>query len=232
MAEEVCPRTAEIVRKEMIERLSSYISQKRHELGPLVVGITGMDTSGKSEMTKLLARELENAGHTVQVVHLDDFHRSRAERYRVGLLEPVQYYEHSFDFEWLITELLIPIRNEGQLEKSLTCLDVLKDTWTIERRYSVNADTIVLLEGVFLFRAEISQFLDLVIFLQVDESTVVERARLRDLPIQGEEVWRKYQKKYLPAQRAYLEEYPPERNAGIILDNNDWANPKVIKWPE
>lgn len=201
------------------------------ESRPLVVGITGIDTSGKSELTRLLAQELKGDGGTVQVIHVDDFHCPRIDRYREDLPESVQFYEYTFDFERLGKEVLAPIRDEGCLETSLVCLDVLKDTWTVERHYSVDNDTVVLLEGVFLFRPEISHYLDLVIFLHVDESTAIERARKRDVPAHSKEIIRKYWTKYLPAQRTYLEEYPPERNADVIIDNNDWENPIVLKWP-
>lgn len=83
-----------------------------------------MDTSGKSQMTDSLARELKRSGEHVQVVHVDDFHQPRALRYRDDLPEPVQYYEHSFDFEKMVKEVLKPIREAGQLDKTLTLLDV------------------------------------------------------------------------------------------------------------
>lgn len=198
----------------------------------MVVGVTGMDTSGKSEMTTLLAQELERSGLSVQVVRLDDFHRARSDRHIEGLSEPVQFYEHTFDFERLRNAILKPIRDEGILDTTLVCLDLLEDTWTVEREFLVKSDTIVLLEGVFLFRPDIAHFLDLVIYLQVDEGTVIDRARNRDVPIHGEEILEKYESKYLPAQRKYLEEYPAERNADVIIDNNDFENPIVIKWHE
>lgn len=216
----------------VIRSLASLISESRLETGPMVVGVTGMDTSGKSEMTTLLAEELSRLGLPVQIIRLDDFHRPRADRYRPDLPEPVKYFEHSFDYERLINEVLRPIRAEGCLDTSLLCLDLIEDTWTIERRYLVNDDTVVLLEGVFLFRPDIAHFVDLIIYLQVDESTVMERAIKRDVPIHGDEIMKKYHSKYLPAQRAYLEEYPEEINADVIINNNDWENPTVIKWPE
>lgn len=172
----------------------------------MVVGVTGTDTSGKSVMTTSLAQELKRLGLSVQIVRLDDFHRARSERPVEELPEQVQLYEHSFDFERLRNEILKPIRDEGRLETTLMCLDLLEDTWTIERKYAVNEATVVLLEGVLLFRPDIAHFLDLVIFLQVDE--------------------------VLPAQRKYLDEYPAERNADVIVDNKDWDNPIVIKWHE
>ncbi|HEY3293330.1 MAG TPA: hypothetical protein VGJ85_06855, partial [Candidatus Nanopelagicaceae bacterium] len=122
--------------------------------------MTGMDTSGKSTMTTLLAEELVSSGFAVQVIRLDDFHRSRADRHPADVSEPDQYFEHGFDFERLRDELLKPIRDEGQVEKTLMCLDLMADTWTLERKYMVASDTIVLLDGVFLFRPDIAHFLD------------------------------------------------------------------------
>lgn len=62
------------------------------------------------------------------------------------------------------------------------------------------------MEGVFLFRPDIVHFLDLIIYLQVDEVS--------------------------PTLGKYLEEYPAEINADVIIDNNDFENPIVLKWHE
>lgn len=198
----------------------------------MIVGVTGMDASGKSMMATLLAEELLRSGHSVQIIRVDDFHRPRAERRRDDVPEPVQFYERTFDFERIGNELLSPIRNNGRINASLLCLDLLEDTWSVKRDYVVDEATVVLLEGVFLFRLEIVHFLDLVIYLHVDESTVLDRASDRDVPIHGEEIMGKYRSKYLPAQRAYLEDSPAEIYADVIIDNNDWRNPVAVKWPK
>lgn len=215
----------------MINRLATHVAGYGREDGPLVVGVTGIDASGKSSMPSLLEEELVQLGHAVQVIRLDDFHRPRIDRYREGLSEPEKYYEQSFDLKRLSDEVLRPISDEGELEISLICLDLLEDKWSVERQYSVKEDSIVLLDGVFLFRPELSHYVDLMIFLRVDEVVAIDRALVRDTSALSEDTLRRYQTKYLPAQRTYLAKYPSERNADIILDNNDWNNPLILKWP-
>ncbi|MFI9645553.1 HAD-IA family hydrolase [Streptomyces sp. NPDC052040] len=60
---------------------------------------------------------------------------------------------------------------------------------------------------------------------------LLEQARQRDLPSQGAEVMAKYAEKYLPAQRAYLAEHPPQARAHVVIDNSRWEKPAVRSWP-
>lgn len=55
------------------------------------------------------------------------------------------------------------------------------------------------------------------------------RARIRDVPIYGEEVLKKYDEKYLPAQKKYLNGFPPSQIADMIIDNNNWEFPRIRK---
>lgn len=218
-------------RRQVLDRLVHLIRQRKPGHRPLIVGITGMDTSGKSQLTHALAGELERFSHQVQVVHVDDFHRPRAQRYLPELPEPVQYYEHSIDFGRAASDVLRPIQVDHSLDVTLKLLDLPSDAWTLERRYVVSDQTIVLLEGVFLFRPELRNLVGLFVYLHVDEPVVLERGRARDVPNQGEEVMRKYHSKYLPAQRSYLAAHPPELHAEVIIDNSSWEEPVVVKWP-
>jgi uridine kinase len=219
------------LRCELLQRLAQLITQRKSAERPIVVGITGMDTSGKSEMTSALSSELRRESQHVQVVHIDDFHRPRAQRYCSDMPEPVQYYERSIDFERVARDILQPIRETGQLSVALTLLDLPSDTWTLQRSYAASDQTVVLVEGVFLFRPEVRDLIELLIYLHVDKDVVLERGRARDMPSQGEDVMRKYHTKYLPAQRTYLAAHPPESHADVIIDNSSWQRPTVSKWP-
>ncbi|MFJ5269783.1 HAD-IA family hydrolase [Streptomyces sp. NPDC088358] len=197
---------------------------------PYVVGVTGIDTAGKSRMAERLRTVLRARGVPVAVVHVDDFHRPRAERYDSALPAPRQYYERSIDFARLAAEVLAPLRTDGGLHRSVAALDLPSDEWTTVR-HDIGPGTVVILEGVFLYRAETRPYVDLFVHLDVDEHTVLERARQRDLPSQGAEVMRKYADKYLPAQRAYLERHPPRELAHVVVDNSRWEEPVVRVWP-
>jgi len=95
--------------------------------------------------------------------------------------------------------------------------DVVKD-------YSVNGETIIILEGVFLFRREFAPYINYKVFLEISPEESKKRAAQRDNP----ETVNKYDAKYLPAQLKYLTEYPPAHTADIIIDNTEWEYPKPV----
>lgn len=212
--------------------LHALIDRRKSPDRPLVVGITGVDTAGKSQLAEVLSTRLQAGRRHVQLIHVDDFHRPHAERHHPELTQPQQFYQLSIDFPRLRRELLEPIRHQGGVSTRLRLLDHYSDTWSIHRTYHVDAATVVLLEGIFLLRPEIREFIDVMVFLHVDEATVLARATARDVPRQGIEVMARYHRKYLPGQREYLAANRPRDHADIIVDNRDYRAPRVLKWPE
>ena len=218
-------------RQALLGDLAHLIAARRKGITrPLVVGVTGVDTAGKSELAADLLTVLRDNGMPAEAVHVDEFHRPRALRYDLHLPEPEQYYHRSIDFDRLARQVLRPLREHGSLDRTVETLDPLTDrrTW---RTYTIPSAAVVVLEGVFLFRPEVRPYVDLLVYLHVDENVVLERARARDVPIQGEAVLGRYASKYLPAQRSYLSAYPPEQLADVLIDNSDWAEPEIRRWP-
>jgi uridine kinase len=93
----------------------------------------------------------------------------------------------------------------------------------------VDEGMIMVFEGVFICRRELSPYLDYRIFLEIPFEVSKRRAAARDIPIYSEEILERYDRKYWPAQRRYLEEYPPLQTADMIVDNLNWECP-VIKY--
>ncbi len=215
----------------VVHRLAAALVRERRGLGrALVVGMTGPDASGKSQLAEAVRREVEDGGEQVVVVHVDDFHHPRAHRYAGHLPEPDKYLEQSIDVDRLVDEVLAPLRRDGSLHHRLHHLDITADTWTVERRYDVGADTLVLVEGVFLMQPRLRELLDRVVYLDVDDEVLVQRGTLRDREIHGSAAESKFRDKYLPAQRRLRDLHPPETLADVVVDNNDWQSPVLTRW--
>ncbi len=210
----------------IFERIADEISARKQSSKPFVVGVNGIDTSGKTLFTDSLAWFLTSHGRDAQVINLDDFHNPRHIR-NSGGDQVESYYMNGFDIGTLVERLLVPIREKGEYSVSLTLLDLHTDRYEVEKTYSFTEDTIVLLEGVYLFRKEISPYIDYKIFLDMPFEESKRRAATRDVKRFGGDIMKKYDEKYFPVQKRYLREYPPRDIADMIIDNTNWEYPVI-----
>ena len=195
-----------------------------------IVGINGVDTAGKTRFAQDFAVFLQAQGRDVALVHGDDFHNPRVIR-RQGT-DPVRgYIDHAFNLPLLERELLAPIQRGETFDKTLALIDLDADTPTAIRRFTVRRDTIVLVEGVLLFRPPIDTYFDLRIFLHIPFDEVLRRAATRDVPHYGDDYLERYKFRYIPAQQWYLETYHPAERSDFVIDNTDYANPCIIEQP-
>jgi uridine kinase len=212
-------------RRTIFETVEAEIKRRKTADRPFVIGVSGIDCSGKTVFTGALEKYLNANGYETQRVSLDDFHNPKAVRYAGA--DPVDnYFNRSFDIPTVVEKLLAPLREKGRHTTTLKLLGLRTDKYDVTRKYSFSRRTIVLFEGVFLFRKELAQYTDYKIFLDIPYSVSKKRAALRD-PVASLD---KYDTKYLPAQRRYLRAYPPRRTADMVVDNTDWEKP-VIKYP-
>ncbi|GKX68147.1 HAD hydrolase-like protein [Inconstantimicrobium mannanitabidum] len=197
---------------------------------PLIVGINGVDTSGKSTFTKELVRYLFKIGFRSQTISIDDFHNPSMIRNKEN--NPIiSYLNNAFDIAKIENEIMKPLVTENKLDKELLLLNLETDRFINNKRYVIDEDTIVLFEGVLLYREPLNQYFDLRIFIDVSFDEVLKRAAKRDLSILGAAVIEKYTNKYIPIQKLYIEKYNPKVLSDIVIDNNDYLNPKIIKSP-
>ncbi len=214
-------------RDKVFHEIYMDILSSKKEGSPLIIGINGIDTSGKSEFSKSFEKYLKEKKQKVQLIHLDDFHNPRKIRYS-GEDEIENYFFKSFDIKKLVNDLLKPIRNRKLLQKELTLLNLQTDKYDTVKDYSIDKETLVILEGVFIFREEIEKYLDYKIFIEIPIRLCKERAIQRDVPLYGEDILKKYDTKYIPTQKYYLEKFPPQKHADIIIENSHWNNPRVV----
>lgn len=210
----------------IFERILSKIEQKKRKDRAFVVGVNGIDTSGKTKFAEALGKFLLSRKHKIQVINLDDFHNPKEIRYS-GDNQAENYYNKSFDIKTIINKLLIPIHRKSEFNIELDTLNLQTDKYETKKSYAFDKDTIVIFEGVFLFRKELSPFIDYKIFIEIPLKESKNRAIARDVPLYGEEVMKKYDEKYLPAQIKYIKEFPPSEIADMIIENTNWEKPVI-----
>lgn len=219
---------AAITPADIAAHIQAAALNKPNKRRPYIVGVTGADASGKSQLAKQTHAVLNDAGIKTHVIHVDDFHKPKAQRYAGTAPEPKKFRFQSIDFDTLKTEVLIPLRQSGSLNKKLQLLDIPSDQYSLVRQYNIHHDSIVIIEGIFLIGDELRSFIDSLICLVVSEDELVRRGIKRDAKLLGVDARRRFEEKYLPAQRALFKEFPPQQYADLVIDNNDFTNPKLV----
>lgn len=208
----------------VFQKILEEINKRKKANRPFVVGITGIDGAGKTSFAVALKKFLISRNYPTQMIHLDDFHHPEAIRYS-GKDPAENYYQRSFNLDALINELLKPLRQKTEFSTKLSVLNLQTDKYDTENEYRFNANTTVILEGVFLLRDELMPYTDYAVFLKIPFEESIRRAKVRN----PQAIIEKYETKYLPAQGKYLAEYPPGNHADMIIDNSNWEYPAIIK---
>lgn len=198
---------------------------------PLKVAIDGRSAAGKSTLADALALALIPSGLEVLRPSVDGFHHPRERRYRKGEFSAVGYYEDAYDYQAVIDCLLEPLSGEIF---PVSCHQVAHN-WRTDMPeaappISVDANSVLLFDGLFLFRRELDAYWDFRILLDIDFATSLSRAFSRDTGLLGEVhmVRKKYEERYEPAWLIYVNEEHPESKADAIVDNRDFMNPEIL----
>ncbi|MBO0480865.1 hypothetical protein [Candidatus Enterococcus courvalinii] len=195
---------------------------------PNVIGIDGSYASGKTNFTTQLAIYLKKNGYDVQVIHYDSFHKPLPLIKGSGEKDSeVDAFYHAFNSQKLLNELLIPLKQEGVLRKTIKGLDWGSATYVDDLLINIGEHTIVLLEGALLFRKKLLPFIDYKIFLEVSLEEVMRRGRERDVPKVGEWMMDKYRTRYIPVYQRHLDQNHVKETADLIIDNSDYTHPSI-----
>lgn len=221
-------------RSELLHSLAARIltMQLPH---PARVSIDGVDAAGKTTLADELAQTLK-ARSNRQIIRasIDGFHNPRAVRLRSGRDSPEGYFTDSFSLEALNIHLLGPL-SPGSSQRIIqtAVFDVLSDQPVSITPITAAEDAILLFDGIFLHRPELAHVWDLSIFLQVSFDTSLDRAARRDheqASIGSEQdIIERYQKRYIPAQRQYLQTCQPAARAAILIVNDDPEHPIILR---
>ncbi|MGG2113965.1 uridine kinase [Lysinibacillus pakistanensis] len=191
------------VKEEIIQRFKWRTATDR----PFIVAIDGLGGAGKSTIAHHLVEELQSIC-TVTLIHIDNHIVERCKRYDTGHEEWFEYYYLQWDIESLKNNLFLPLHNRA-LHLYLPFYNRHTDT-ICERDMNIEANSIFIIEGIFLMRHEWRSFYDYRLFIDCPSTIREERVLQRDVYI-GDFITRlhKYKKRYWPAEKYYLTKENP-----------------------
>jgi uridine kinase len=221
--------TQTLPREELLDRLVDAIVA-RQLLHPTRVAIDGVDGAGKTSLANELVKPVEARGKPVIRVSIDGFHNPSAVRRARGKESPEGYYLDSFNQAQVIAQVLRPLGPDGNRLYRPAIFDYRTDSPINLPAERAPRNAVLLFDGVFLLRSELREHWDLTIFIDADFETTAARAIARDCLESREEadaIRIRYQQRYIPGQRLYLESCKPRQNANIVVDNNDFLRPAL-----
>src|SRR5947207_10405235 len=185
----------------------------------VLVGISGIDASGKAFITGKIAQWLQEAGWRVATINADDWlnlpevcmsRRSQGEH----------FYEHAMRFDKMFDQLIVPLQENRAVSFVTDCADANGNRR--KHSYEFRKIDIVLLEGIFLFKPAYRPHFDLTAWVDCSFATALERAITRcqeGLP--PAETIRAFTTIYFPAQRIHFARENPQAAADLIIHNDD-----------
>jgi uridine kinase len=166
-----------------------------------IVAVDGLDGSGKSRLGEALAQACEVAGTPALLLHVDD---GKRELDFAGLdheAEAALYYERYYDFD------------------------------AVERRLAAFEQGIAIVEGVFCLRvptvAASAELIVLSVSAKEAQRRILERDRSKGRTDQ--DIGRRIDRRYFPGQWRYHAEYDPMSRASVVIDNDDWRQPRIVR---
>ncbi len=182
---------------ELITGLTKKYRQK-------VIGIDGLNGSGKKTFTESLQKFLPNSF----VIHADDFLKIKSERVsgKDFVIDP------NFDWDRIEQEVFVPLRYEEPV--SYHKYDFIKDL--IGEKIQVPVDALILVEGTYVIQNKFAGNYDFKIWIEVPESVRLTRILESD----GEGQWRKWKEGGAVVENNYLAKEKQIIRADLVVDGH------------
>jgi uridine kinase len=192
-----------------------------------LVAVDGLDGSGKSQFARALADACQAEGEPTVILRVDDFRRPLGPL-APGADEAAIYYERYYDFAAL--DACLASFLAGAPSARIPRFDTGREIVDGEQELHWGDAGLAVLEGVFVLRATNVTRAPLIV-LEVSEAEarrrVLDRDRAKGRSV--EVVEHRMNNRYFPAQRRYRAEHDPLARADVVVDNDRWDAPRILR---
>lgn len=187
----------------------------------LLVGISGIDASGKGYVAKQIEARLHQ--HTIAAANINvDGWLNLPDR-RFSPIRPAEhFYKNAIRFNDLFSKLLLPLKDHRSVHLDADFTEETAGDYR-QHTYSFKDVGVALVEGIFLFKRGYREHFDLAIWVNCSFATALARALGRAQErLSPAETIRAYETIYFPAQKLHFAHDNPRETADLVL-NNDFS---------
>jgi uridine kinase len=215
-------------RTETIKRLAAVICDLKTG-HPTRVAVDGTTASGKSTLARELTDAVAAKGRRVIHLSMDGYHHPRQHRWQKGPLSAEGYYVDAYDFPAFVANVLVPLGPRGDRRFRERIIDLATDQAINEPAVVAPAGAVLIVDGSFLQRMELTDHWDYRIFVNARFDVALARGLARDSEALGgvEAARTAYQSRYHAAAHLYIADRHPADTASVIVDNDDLDAPSL-----
>jgi uridine kinase len=186
----------------------------------LLVGLSGIDASGKGFVSRKLAAELESDEYRVAVINADGWLNLPHVRFAGDGAEPgPHFYENALRLDEMFERLILPLNRRRSVDLTMDFAEETAAEYRTHRCVFTDID-IILLEGIFIFKRQFADHFDLKVWIDCGFDTALTRAVERNQEgLSSAATIAAYETIYFPAQNYHFEIDDPRSLADIVVAN-------------
>src|SRR6185369_5125990 len=215
-------RSIEDVVREILQRRANT-----PETRSLLVGVSGIDGCGKGYLATQLQAHLAIHGVIPAILNVDGWLNLPQKRFDQNA-PAVNFYENAIRLDQFFRQLVLPLRDGRSVH---LVADFVEETASDYRKhiYDYRDVSVILVEGIFLFKPEYRKYFDLAIWIDCSFPTALARAVDRAQEgLSPANTIAAYETIYFPAQKIHLAQDKPRENADLIFENDIYATKPAL----
>jgi uridine kinase len=161
---------------------------------------------------------------------MDGYHHPRVHRHRQGRASADGYYEDAYDLVAFRREVLEPLTRRPYVYRR-AIIDLATDTPAPPVQIPIPPDGVLVVDGTFLQRSELSEHWDAVVWVDTPFDIAELRGVSRDAERLGgtHAALELFRQRYGPASRRYIEDTCPAESARHVFRNADIEHPVLVR---